>query len=210
MVAAYDQIPDSLTPKKKQALEKFLAGLEKPRRFIPEKAKVVSLPAAAPVAIDLSPPVAGEKVNEYLAEILPQRAADRDKGPDRVDVYWFRPNPKKGAPGVTVKRVVDLNTGKQVGDTEVLLNYAAPLTREEEAQAIRLAREKSAKVKRLYKGVKEDAVQVGALFQQISAKGVPEGAPGDRVVTLEFRRKKSDDIVRVTVNLTQETLRERD
>src|SRR5437868_553832 len=79
--------------------------------------------------------------------------------PTRVDVYYYRPNPTQGKPGITVKHTVDLTTGRQVGDTEVLLNHHSPIAREELADAIKLAREKVPAVGELYQGRDPTAVR---------------------------------------------------
>jgi hypothetical protein len=204
---ADEMVPESLPPAKKEALKAFLSKLERPAQFLPPGAKILGGPALpSGPEVDLRAAPAAE-VKEYLAEVLPHRAADRRKGPDRADLYWFRPNPRKGTPGITVKRVVDLNTGKQVGQTEVLLHYAAPLTREEKEQAIELARAKAPAVRDLYAAAGKGGVEVVALFEQISAAGVPDGTPGDRVVNLQFRKQKAADVLSVNVNVTKETVR---
>src|SRR5262245_56204859 len=203
-----DLIPGSLPQAKREALSTFLAKVkeDKPTQFIPPGAKLQSVTNTA-VEIDVTPNKNAE-VKEYLAEIVPQRAADRQKGPERAEVYWFRPNPKRGAPGITVKRVVDLTSGEQVGDTIVLLTRPTALTREVQAQAIALARNKSEKVKSLYDDAKDEDISVAALFDQVTVKGVPDGNVGDRVVNLQFRRKGAQEVVSVNVNVTQETVRE--
>jgi hypothetical protein len=144
----------------------------------------------------------GAEVKEYLAEILPHRTGDK------ADVFWFRPNPKKGLPGITVKRVVDLATGKQVGEPAAIAGYPAPLTQEEREQAVKLARELSEKVKAVYAGVEDKDVEATALFEQVTAANATEGKPGDRVAILQVRRKGSPEVASVAVNLTQETVRD--
>ncbi len=209
LAAADDLIvPRTLPPAKKAILKNYLAKREKPGRFLPPGAKLVGAPLPG-IPAPVEPPLAsGARVVEWLAEARPHEATDPRKGPDLVDLYWFRPNPRKGAPGITVKRVLDLNTGKQLGPTEVLLDYSAPLTHEEEAQAIRLARKNVRAVREAYSGAGKGEVEVVALFEQITAPGVPDGAPGDRVVNLQFRRRRSPDVVSVNVNVTKETVRE--
>jgi hypothetical protein len=207
VAAADDMIPERLPQAKKDVLRKFLSTLEKPKRFLPPRAKLVG-PALPGLDLPVDAPLKGLDAKEYLAEVRPHDAADRLKGPDKVDLYWFRPNPQKGAPGLTVKRVVDLNTGKQIGDTEVRLDYAAPLTREEKAQAIGLAKKEVTQVRTLYTGAGKGDIEVVGLFEHITAAGVPDGMPGDRVVNLQFRRKRSPDVISVNVNVTKGTVRE--
>jgi hypothetical protein len=196
-------LPSGLTDKQKTTLANFLAGLKKPDRFIPEPARVTGEGAGS-----LDPnPVPGAEIKEYLTSVVPYRRAAPDKPPDRVEIYWYRPNPKRGSPGVTVRRVVNLETGDQVGEPEVLFNYATPLSREELAEAIKLARAKSDKVEELCRDAEQGDVEVSPLVAPIKAAGVPDGTPGDRVVNLQFLRKSTTARASVNVNLTKETVR---
>src|SRR5262249_18602820 len=156
--------------------------------------------------VDLNP--GPGEVKEYLSAVIPHEAADRRKGPDKADLYWFRPNPRKGSPGVTVKRVVDLGTGMQVGDPVVLINYLTPLAPEELSDALRIAREKSAAARALYAGREAQDVEVASLVHRITATGQPDGTPGDRVVNLQLRAKRTGQRASVMVNLTKETVRD--
>jgi hypothetical protein len=197
------QLPANLTDSQKANLKKFLAAVAKPKRFLPEKARFVG---AVPDNLDPNP-VPGAEVKEYLAAVVPFTAAEK-KGPEKAYVYWYRPNPKQGAPGVTVRRVVDLTTGEAVGEPEVLFNHATPLSREERDEAIRLAREKSPAVRDLYAGADEKDIEATPLVQVITATGQPEGSVGDRVVTLQFRKRSTNQRVNLVVNLTKQTVRD--
>jgi hypothetical protein len=196
-------LPASLPEKERQAVKRFLDGLPKPTRLIPPKARVTAYGPRAAVEVDAEP--AGE-VKEYLASIVPHRAADKG-GPARADVYHYRPNPKRGSPGVTVKRTVDLATGEAVGEPEVLLGYPAPITREEREQAIKLARDEPT-VKAIYAAAPDEKdVEVAVLFETVSAEGVPGANVGDRVATLLYRTKGARPVAAAVVNLTQQTVR---
>jgi hypothetical protein len=194
-------IPANLTESQKANLKKALAAEEKPKQFIPDKAKFVGTP---PEGLDRAP-TPGVEIKQYLAAIVPYTTTDPKKTPEKAYVYWYRPNPKQGSPGVTVRRVVDLNTGQMLGEPEVLFNHATPVAAEERTEAIRLAREKIPAVRDLYAGADEKDIAIDALVQVISTTGLPEGAPGDRVVSLQFRKKDTTRRTTVMVNLTQQT-----
>lgn len=185
--------PSNLPEAKRIVLDKFLAEREKPKKFLPPRFTIQSAPGTA-AAIDLDPP--GE-VREFLSAIVPHRDASR------ADVYFFRPNPKKGTPGVTVKQTIDLTTGK-VGDPTVLTQYPAPLTREEEAAAVALARAGVPAVAALYAAGGD--VRAAALLETVTAPGLKGRMPGDRVVTLQFRKKGGRGVTTAAVNLTKDAL----
>jgi hypothetical protein len=201
-----EMIPEDLPRSSQKALKYFLSRRGRPKALFPAGARVVG---TVPSYINLSAAraVTGPALVEHLAEVRPYPATDRKKGPDWAELYWYRPNPKGGA-GLTVKRVVDLRTGRPVGPPEVHFDCYAPLTRPERAQAIKLARSRTRKVRDLYAAKGE--IEVVALFEQISAENVPDGAPGDRVVNLQFRRRGSAAVVSVNVNVTRNTVREVD
>src|SRR5262249_7849282 len=115
---------------------------------------------------------------------------------------------KQGSPGVTVRRVVDLGTGEAVGEPEVLFNHATPLTREERDEAIKLAREKVPALKEFYAGAHEKEIEGAPLIPVTTASGQPDGSPGDRVVSLQFRKKDAPRRLTVMVNLTQQSARD--
>src|SRR5262249_6479752 len=142
-------IPPQL-PKEQQAnLLRFLQSHEKPDRFLPPDAKLVGTPPPNVVLKVESPP--GQPVKQYTVQITSHRPVPGQEEVKQVDVYYYRPNPEKGKPGITVRHTVDVTTGNQVGPTEVLLNQHTPISREELAEAVELAREKSAATQDLYK-----------------------------------------------------------
>jgi hypothetical protein len=195
-------LPSGLTDNQKTNLANYLAGVKKPERFIPELARVVGDGA---VSIDPNP-VPGAEIKEYLTSIVPYRARAKDKPPEKVEVYWYRPNPKQGSPGVTVRRVVDLATGKPDGEPDILFNYPTPLSREELSEAAKTARAKNDKVSALVRGAEEGDVVVSPLVTLIKVTGAPYGTPGDRVVNLQFLKKSTGDRANVIVNLTKGTV----
>jgi hypothetical protein len=204
LLAADEFIPSSLSKEKQERLNQFLDQVKREAKggFILANAQIRVW--APHMTLDI--PAAGEEVKEYLAAVNPHRPTDAAKGPDQADVYWYRPNPKKGSPGVTVKRVVDLNTGKQVGVPEVLIGYPAPLTREEREQALALAKEKVEAVRNLLKEGEKDVI-LEVLFETVTSEKNPDGQPGDRVVTLRIRKKGEKKLVAANVNLTKQTVR---
>lgn len=195
-------LPSGLTENQKTTLATYLAGVKKPERFIPESARVVS---DGTVSLDPNP-VPGAEIKEYLTSIVPYRAQSKDKPPEKVEVYWYRPNPKQGSPGVTVRRVVDLATGKPDGEPEILFNYPTPLAREELGDAVKIARAKSDKVTELCRDAEEGDIVVSPLVTLIKVTGAPYGTPGDRVVNLQFLKKSTSDRANVIVNLTKGTV----
>jgi hypothetical protein len=196
-------LPAGLTDKQKTALGDFLASVKKPDRFIPESAKVVG---AGSLTLD-SNPVPNAEIKEYLASVVPYRTTGREKTPSKVEIYWYRPNPKAGAPGVTIRRVVDLTTGEEVGAPEVLFNHPTPLAREELIAAVRLARAKSDKAKAFLGDSEPDEFEFTPLVNQIKVTGAADGSPGDRVVNLQILKKSTGDRLSVNVNLTKESVR---
>jgi hypothetical protein len=200
-----DLLPPQLTKEQRENLLSFLQKHEKPDRYIPADAKLVSSqPSSVDMKADAAP--AGP-VKQYTAQITSHRPVPGQEEVKRVDVYYYRPNPEKGKPGITVKHTVDVTTGKQVGATEVLLNHHTPISREELAEAVALAREKSTAVGDLYKGRDKDTVHWEYLQMLISRKHEPHD-PGDRVVRLVFTAAAAEDQpapapVRAVVNLTK-------
>jgi hypothetical protein len=197
-------LPSSLTETQKATLANYIASVKQPDRFIPESARVVG---DSSVALDPNP-VPGAAIKEYLTSIVPYRSATKDKPPERVEIYWYRPNPKKGAPGVTIRRVIDLASGQPVGEAEVLFNYPTPLSREELNEAVKIAREKNEKIGDLCRDSEEGDVVVTSLVSPIKVAGAPDGTPGDRVVNLQFLKKSSMARGNVIVNLTKGAVRD--
>jgi hypothetical protein len=200
-----DLIPPRLPKEQRENLLRFLQEHEKPDRYVPRDAKLVDAQPADVETKSNSAP--GKAVKQYTVQIISHRPVPGQEDAKRVDVYYYRPNPEKGKPGITVKHTVDLTTGKQVGETEVLLKRHTPLSREELAEAVELARDKSSAVQGLYKGRDEKAVRWEYLQLKINRKQQTH-EPGDRVVRLVFTASVDDDQtppepVRVIVNLTK-------
>src|SRR5947209_18035038 len=118
-----------------------------------------------------------------MVQIISHRPVPGQEEVKQVDVYYYRPNPEKGKPGITVHHTVDITTGKQIGPTEVLLNRHTPLSRDELAEAVALAKEKSPDVGKLYKTT--NAVKWEYLPVLITRKHEMH-EPGDRVVRFVF------------------------
>src|SRR5438128_2003330 len=149
LAADKDLIPPQLPRPQQENLLRFLEKHEKPDRYVPPDAKVVSSqPGVTTVPNVETPP--GRLIKQYTVQITPHRPVPGQEEVKQVDVYYYRPNPEKGKPGITVKHTVDVTTGNEVGQTEVLLNHHAPMSREELAEAVALAQDKSPEVKGLY------------------------------------------------------------
>jgi hypothetical protein len=200
-----DLIPPQLPKEQRTNLQRFLRQHEKPDRFLPADARVVDAP---PADVDNKAANApGKPVKQYMVQITPHRPVPGQEEVRRVDVVYYRPNPEAGKPGITVRHTVDLTTGEQVGPTEVLVRHHTALSREELAEAVELAREKSAAVGELYKGRDKNAIRWEYLQLLIRRKHEPH-EPGDRVVRLVFTAPAADggaapQPVPVIVNLTK-------
>jgi hypothetical protein len=200
-----DLLPPQLTKDQRDNLQRFLQQHEKPARFLPTDARVVGTPPAGVEAKPEKPPT--QPIKQYVAQIVSHRPVPGQEEVKRVDVYYYRPNPEKGKPGVTVLHTVDLTTGKQVGQTELLWSRHTPLAREELGEAVSMAQEKSPAVQELYKGREKTAVRWEYLQLMLTRKHGPH-EPGDRVVRLVFsaaplENQPAPAPVRVLVNLTR-------
>jgi hypothetical protein len=200
-----DLIPKQFSQEQRDKIQQFLKEHAKPKRYIPEDAKIVDAPREG-----TQPPreeKAGQTIKQYLVQITPHRPVPGQEEVTRADVYYYRPNPEKGKAGVTIKRTVDVTTGKQVGETEVLLNGRTPLAREELTEAVELAKEKSEAVQGLYKQYDKSAVHWEYLQMTINRKQEPH-EPGDRAVILTFtvtvaKDQAPPEPVRVIANVTK-------
>jgi hypothetical protein len=200
-----DILPPNLPKEQREHLQHFLQDHEKPNRYIPRDAKLVDFqPPESDKQIESTP---AKPIKQYTAQIISHRPVPGQEQVKRVDVYYYRPNPEKGKPGITVKHTVDLTTGKEVGQTEVLTKHHTPLAHEELDEAVELAKDKSDAVKELYKNRDKKAVRWEYL--QLMIRGKHEtNEPGDRVVRLVFTASDGKDQtesepVRVIVNLTK-------
>ena len=198
-----DLIPKQFSKEQREKIQRFLKDHEKPERYIPANAKIVDAPPGGGAVPEEKP---GQTVKQYLARLTPHRPVPGQEEVKLVDVYYYRPNPERGKPGVTVKRTVDVTTGKEVGQTEVILNGRTPLAREELAEAVDLAKEKSEAVQGLYKQFEKSAVHWEYLQLNINRKH-ESLEPGDRAVILTFtvsvKDREGPEPVRVIVNLTK-------
>jgi hypothetical protein len=208
VVQAADErmLPASLSKDQRANLLRFLKEHETPTRYVPKGAKVVDTP---PPAGDTRVTASKEKpIRQYTAQITPHRPVPGQEQVTRADVYYYRPNPVKGKQGITVKYTVDLTTGKQIGETEVLTRAHTPVSREELAEAVATVKEKSEAVKKLYQGRRATDVRWEYLQMKINRK-TSQFEPGDRVVRFVFTANPLDDEapptpVRVLVNLTRD------
>src|SRR5262245_31802026 len=163
-----DLIPPQLAKPQQDNLLRFLEQHQKPVRYIPENAKIVgTLPGGAELPTQ-APPM--KPVKQYTVQIVAHRPVPDQPEPNRVDVYYYRPNPEKGKPGVTVRYTVDLTNGNQVGQTEVLLNQHTAMSQEEVTEAVALAREKSDALKGVYKNHDSNQVRYEYLQMKVNTK----------------------------------------
>lgn len=203
-----DLIPTQLPKEQQDNLLRFLQKHDKPDRYIPQDAKVIS---NQPTNVEASNQAAqGKPIKQYTVQIVPHRPVPGEEEVKRADVYYYRPNPEKGKPGITVRHTVDLTTGDQVGQTEVYLNRHTPLSRDELDEAVTMARGKTPAVQALYTGRDRDTVRWEYLQLMVNRK-TEASEPGDRVVRLVFtadaiENQASPAPVRVIVNLTKGTV----
>ncbi len=199
-------IPPQLPKQQQENLLRFLQKQDKPDRFVPQGARVVATPPAVADAPIAEPPP-GTPIKQYTVQITPHRPVPGQEQVKQADVYYYRPNPEKGKPGITVKHTVDLTTGDQVGPTEVLLNHHTPVSREELGEAVALAKEKLDDVKSLYQGREAGAVRWEYLQLMVNRKH-EQIDPGDRVVRFVFTAAATEGQaapapVQVIVDLTK-------
>ncbi len=208
LLAADDEriLPASLTKEQRDNLLRFLKEQETPKSYVPKGAKIVDAPPPASAAEVVA--TKERPIKQYTAQITPHRPVPGEERVTKADVYYYRPSPEKGRPGITIKYTVDLTTGKQVGETEVMTKAHTPLSREELAQAAAAAKEKSEPLKALYQGRDASAVRYEYLQMKINRKSA-QFEPGDRVVRFVFTAapaegEKPPAPVRVLVNLTKD------
>lgn len=201
------ELPASLSAEQKANLLKFLKTSENPDRYVPKGAKFVDGP---PTDADLEATATKDKpVRQYTAQITPHRPVPDREIVDKADVYFYRPNPAKGKPGITIKQTIDLTTGKQIGETEVLTKAHTPISHEELNEAVAAAQAKVPEVKALYDGRPAGTVRWEYLQMKITRK-TDRFEPGDRVARFVFTAipdegQKAPEPVRVLVNLTKDT-----
>jgi hypothetical protein len=197
-------LPPSLPKEQQENLLKFLKEHETPTRYVPKGAKIVDV--APPTGDSEITSTKDRPVKQYTVRITPHRPVPGQEKVTRADVYFYRPNPVKGKQGLAIKYTVDLTTGKPVGETEVMTKAHTPVSREELAEAVVAAQEKSEAVKKLYEGRPAGAVRWEYLQMKINRK-TPQYEPGDRVVRFVFTAtpiadEKPPAPVPVVVNLT--------
>lgn len=203
-----DLIPPQFSKEQRDNIARFLNRQPKPDRFLPKDAVVVDAPPGAEL-LDIKPEP-GQSVKQFTVQIKSHRPIPGREQVTRVDVYYYRPHPEKGKPGITIKQTVDVTNGEQVGQTEILVKQHTPISREELNEAVALARENFPPVKELYVGREPGAVRWEYLQVKVNRKS-EQSEPGDRVVRLAFTAQPLDDQpaptpVRVVVNVTKGTV----
>ncbi|QJW99108.1 hypothetical protein [Frigoriglobus tundricola] len=202
------ELPAAFSPEQKTNVLKFLKDHEKPERYVPKGARFADSP---PPDADLEITATKDKpVRQYTVQITPHRPVPDQEKIGKADVYFYRPNPEKGKPGITIKHTIDLATGKQIGETEVLTKAHTPVSHEELTEAVAAARSKVAAVKDLYETYPAGSVRWEYLQMKIQRK-TEQFEPGDRVVRFVFTAtpaegQKAPEPVGVLVNLTKDTV----
>ncbi|QVL34408.1 hypothetical protein KIH39_11020 [Telmatocola sphagniphila] len=205
--AEEDILPPQLPKEQRERLQKFLVDHSQPERFFPKNAKVVD--SKSPVPIPDEKPVSAKSIKQYTVQIVQHRPTPDQPRVNKVDVLYYRPNPEKGKAGITVKYTVDLETGNQVGETEVLLKAHTPISREETEEAVALAKEKSPELKALYANRDPKSIRWEYL-QMMVTKKLDQVQVGDRVVRIVFTaapaqgESEAPPPLRVLVDLTRQ------
>jgi hypothetical protein len=194
-----DLVPPQLPKQQQENLLRFLRQHQKPDRFLPRDARVIGGQPPASEEAAVSAP--NKPIKQYTVQIMSHRPVPGQEEVKSVDVYYYRPNPEKGKPGITVRHTVDLTTGNQVGPTEILTNHHTPISQEEVTEAVTLSREKSTAIQDLYTPANRGKVHWEYLQLMIRRKHEAL-EPGDRVVRLVFSAPGAAP-VRVIVDLTQ-------
>jgi len=198
-------VPQSLELAQQANLLKFLKNHEAPQRYVPSGARFVDAPP--PKADEEIQATRAKPIRQYTVQITPHRLVPGSDSIGKADVTFYRPNPDKGKPGITVKHTVDLATGAQIGETEVLTAAHTPISRDELAESVASAKTDSPKLRALYAGRDAKTVTWEYLQMKINRKS-PNLDPGDRVLRLVFTATTSEGDpsptpVRVIVNLTK-------
>lgn len=201
-------VPASLSGPQRQNLLKFLKENETPDRYVPKGAKFGDAP---PPAADTGITATKDRpIKQYTVQITPHRPVPDQPEVNRADVYFYRPNPEKGKPGIAVKYTVDLSSGDPVGEPEVLTKAHTPVSREELAEAVAAMKERSEVVKKLFADRDPNTVRWEYLQMKINRKS-EQFEPGDRVVRFVFQATPGENEaaptpVRVIYNLTRDTI----
>ncbi len=201
-------LPSSLSKEQQSNLLSFLKSQATPTHYIPRDAKIGDV---APPERDQEIMATKERpIKQYMAQITPHRPVPGQEAVTKADVYFYRPNPEKGKPGITIKYTVDLSTGKQIGATEILTKAHTPISRDELAEAVAKAKEQSKAVQALYHKRDPRDVRYEYLQMKINKK-TNTFEPGDRVIRFVFtanvdEKETPPKPVRVLVNLTKDTV----
>ncbi|MFT3882079.1 MAG: hypothetical protein QM703_20805 [Gemmatales bacterium] len=201
-------VPETLTKEQKDKLQAFLRGHTTPEHYVPRGAKFVD---EKPTAIEEEIKATKDKpIKQYTVQITPHRAVPDSETVNKADVYYYRPNPEKGKQGLTIKYTVDLTTGQPLGEPEVMLKAHTPISRDELAEAVEMAKSESPAYKTLAAGRDPKAVRWEYLQMKVNRKN--NGLePGDRVIRLVFTANANENEpnpapVRIIVNLTKGTV----
>lgn len=201
-------LPTPLPKDQRTNLLQFLKDHQTPDRYVPNGAKLIDDP---PPADDAKVTATKDKpIKQYTVQVMMHRPVPGAEAVTKADVLYYRPSPTKGKQGITVKYTVDLTTGKQVGETEVLTKMHTPISRDEVDEAVALVKDRSEAVKKLYEGREAGAVRWEYLQMKVNRR-TTDLDPGDRVLRFVFtadpaEKEKPPAPVRVIVNLTKDKL----
>jgi hypothetical protein len=196
-----------LSPDQKANLRKFFdrQAQKEPRRFLPANARITAQSTGLTDLDRRAEAPKGEPIKQYVTLVSKLRPVPGQPEPTKVTVYVFRYHPEVGRQGVTLRYVVDLATGEADGDPEVLTRFGAPLAKEEEEQAVTLAREKSAVVQALFAAAGKGATVGTEVLSPSLSRAAGPHVPGDRIASVRFLagQGKEAKSVLVWVNLTR-------
>src|SRR5271170_3749336 len=91
-------LPASLSKEQQAKLLQFLTEHDTPKRYVPRDATIVD---TAPPAADSEITASKEKpIKQYTVQITPHRPVPGEERVNKADVWYYRPNPEKGKPGI--------------------------------------------------------------------------------------------------------------
>src|SRR5438045_1634846 len=91
-----DNVPPNLPSDHEADRLPFLKAHEKPDRYIPPGARIVRPDSSPPANLPDVPVPPNTTIKQYTVQISLQRPVPDRPPPDRVDVYYYRPNPAGG------------------------------------------------------------------------------------------------------------------
>src|SRR5262245_37615883 len=90
-----DLLPPRLPKEQRENLLRFLQQHEKPDRYVPADARIIGGRQDIPPPLPAPEKGKSAPIKQYLVQITPHRPVPGQEQVNRVDVYYYRPNPEK-------------------------------------------------------------------------------------------------------------------